>query len=86
MVRTSSFCSEGSCVGVAIGADEVRVVDTKTDGALSFTAAEWAAFVAGVKAGEFDLHQQDPDAWSERSAERDIRSTNRDPAPPTRLR
>jgi len=55
LVRTSSFCSDGSCVGVAIGADEVRVVDTKSEGALSFTAAEWAAFVAGVKAGEFDL-------------------------------
>ncbi|WP_328303161.1 DUF397 domain-containing protein [Actinomycetospora sp. NBC_00405] len=54
-MRTSSFCSDGSCVGVAIGADGVRVVDTKTDGALSFTASEWAAFVAGVKAGEFDL-------------------------------
>ena len=54
-VRTSSFCSDGQCVGVAIGADEVRVVDTKTEGALSFTAQEWAAFVAGVKAGEFDL-------------------------------
>jgi Domain of unknown function (DUF397) len=54
-VRTSSFCSDGSCVGVALGADEVRVVDTKTEGALSFTAEEWQAFVAGVKAGEFDL-------------------------------
>lgn len=54
-MRTSSFCSDGSCVGVAIGADEVRVVDTKSEGALSFTAEEWTAFVAGVKAGEFDL-------------------------------
>ncbi|GAA4734110.1 hypothetical protein GCM10023199_08880 [Actinomycetospora chibensis] len=54
-VRTSSFCSDGSCVGVAIGSDEVRVVDTKSEGVLSFTTREWAAFVAGVKAGEFDL-------------------------------
>jgi hypothetical protein len=54
-VRISSFCSDGDCVGVAIGPDEVRVVDTKSEGALSFTAKEWAAFVAGVKAGEFDL-------------------------------
>jgi hypothetical protein len=39
---------------------DVTVVDTKAgDGpALKFTAPEWAAFVAGVKAGEFDL----PDA------------------------
>ncbi|MDD7923940.1 DUF397 domain-containing protein [Actinomycetospora chibensis] len=54
-MRTSSFCSDGSCVGVAIGSDEVRVVDTKSEGVLSFTTREWAAFVAGVKAGEFDL-------------------------------
>jgi len=57
-VRISSFCSDGNCVGVAIGADEVRVVDTKSGDdqqALRFTLAEWAAFVAGVKAGEFDL-------------------------------
>lgn len=55
VVRTSSFCSDGGCVGVAIDGDEVRVVDTKSSEALSFTPAEWAAFVAGVKAGEFDL-------------------------------
>lgn len=59
-VRTSSFCSDGDCVGVAIEPGEVRVVDTKSGDApaLRFTASEWAAFVAGVKAGEFDL----PDA------------------------
>ena len=56
-VRISSFCSDGNCIGVAIGADEVRVVDTSGDDqqALRFTHTEWAAFVAGVKAGEFDL-------------------------------
>lgn len=57
IVRTSSFCSDGTCVGVAIDHDEVRVVDTKNGDAagLRFTPAEWAAFVAGVKAGEFDI-------------------------------
>ncbi|WP_243741639.1 DUF397 domain-containing protein [Actinomycetospora succinea] len=54
-LRTSSFCSDGDCVGVAIDGDEVRVVDTKSSEALQFTPAEWTAFVAGVKAGEFDL-------------------------------
>ncbi len=55
--RTSSFCTEGGCVGVAMEPDQVRVVDTKSGDApaLRFTPAEWAAFVAGVKAGEFDL-------------------------------
>jgi hypothetical protein len=54
---TSSFCTGGGCVGVALDHDEVRVVDTKIDDApaLRFTPDEWAAFVAGVKAGEFDL-------------------------------
>ena len=57
VVRTSSFCSDGGCVGVAIDQGEVTVVDTKSGDApaLRFTPAEWAAFVAGVKAGEFDL-------------------------------
>ena len=53
---TSSFCTDGGCVGVAVEQDSVRVRDTKGAGpALRFTPAEWAAFVAGVKAGEFDL-------------------------------
>ncbi|MDD7920907.1 DUF397 domain-containing protein [Actinomycetospora callitridis] len=57
LVKTSSFCSGGTCVGVAIDVDEVQVVDTKSTAAsaLRFTRTEWAAFVAGVKAGEFDL-------------------------------
>lgn len=57
VVRTSSHCSDGACVGVAIDRGEVTVVDTKAGEGptLRFTPAEWAAFVAGVKAGEFDL-------------------------------
>jgi hypothetical protein len=55
-VRISSFCSGGSCVGVELMPDGVSVVDTKASGpALRFTPDEWSAFVAGVKAGEFDL-------------------------------
>ena len=55
-VRISSFCTDGSCVGVVLD-DEVTVVDTKTAAGpeLHFTRDEWAAFVAGVKAGEFDV-------------------------------
>jgi hypothetical protein len=53
----SSFCSGGGCVGVAVDHHEVSVIDTKVGepSALRFTPTEWAAFVAGVKAGEFDL-------------------------------
>ena len=54
-VLTSSFCSGHGCVGVASTPDGVAVVDTKTSARLTFTVSEWAAFVAGVKAGEFDL-------------------------------
>jgi hypothetical protein len=56
--RTSSFCNFGECVEVGEAPDGTWVVrDTKDaarSAALRFTADEWAAFVQGVKAGEFD--------------------------------
>jgi hypothetical protein len=54
--KTSSFCNLGDCVEVGMRPDgTVAVRDTKDrSGELQFTAAEWAAFVAGVKNGEFD--------------------------------
>jgi hypothetical protein len=56
--RVSSFCSFGNCVEVG-RTDEgsVLVRDTKdrAQKALAFTGEEWTAFVAGVKAGEFDF-------------------------------
>ncbi|MEJ8278880.1 DUF397 domain-containing protein [Pseudonocardia spirodelae] len=55
--RTSSFCLDGGCVAVAALADGgVAVASTLDTGAtpIAFTRAEWDAFVAGVKAGEFD--------------------------------
>ncbi|WP_345718773.1 DUF397 domain-containing protein [Kineosporia mesophila] len=55
--RTSSFSAEEACVEV--GADGrgvlVRQSKDRSAGHLSFTDREWRAFVAGVKAGEFDL-------------------------------
>ena len=56
--RVSSFCSFGNCVEVGrSGEGAVLVRDTKdrAQQALAFTDEEWAAFVAGVKAGEFDF-------------------------------
>jgi hypothetical protein len=57
--RTSSFSgANGNCVEVADlhgGGRAVR--DTKDRGRgpiLLFTSSEWQAFIAGVKAGEFD--------------------------------
>ena len=58
--RTSSFSNgdgHGECVEVAfLPGGAVAVRDTK-DRALTphvYTAAEWDAFLAGVRAGEFD--------------------------------
>jgi len=56
--RTSSFTDNGTCVEVAyLPAGDRLVRDTKLGEAspvLQYTAAEWQAFIAGVKAGEFD--------------------------------
>jgi hypothetical protein len=55
--RRSSSCINAGCVEVQFLGDAVLVRDHKVDGGpvLSYTREEWAAFVAGVKAGEFDL-------------------------------
>jgi Domain of unknown function (DUF397) len=57
--RRSSLCTgaDSTCVEVAIEAEVVAVRDAKDpDGpALRFTPAEWRAFLAGARAGEFDL-------------------------------
>ncbi|MGH3615775.1 MAG: DUF397 domain-containing protein [Pseudonocardia sp.] len=56
--RTSSFTDNGTCVELADLPDGGRAVrDTKLSEAspvLWFTAAEWQAFIMGVKNGEFD--------------------------------
>ena len=57
--RTSSFSSDqgGECVEVADlpnGGRGVRDSKNPTGPALMFTTAEWVAFTAGVRAGEFD--------------------------------
>jgi hypothetical protein len=55
--RVSSYCSAGSCVGVLPTAEGVEVVDVGNEsaGRLVVSRASWVDFVAGVKAGEFDL-------------------------------
>jgi hypothetical protein len=56
--RRSSACTgaDSTCVEVAVGTGVVAVRDSKDQGGpvLRFTAAEWRAFLAGVRAGEFD--------------------------------
>lgn len=56
----SSFSGTGAssaCVEVAVLEDGVIVRDSKdqTGPVLRFTAREWRAFLAGVRANEFDL-------------------------------
>lgn len=48
--------ANGSCVEVMETEDGFLVRDSKdpAGAVLSFTRAEWAAFLAGVNAGEFD--------------------------------
>ena len=56
--RVSSLCSgNGECVAVAtLPSGDIVVKDTKeADGTvLRFNASEWRAFIAGVRAGEFE--------------------------------
>lgn len=55
--RISSQCAAGDCIAVGrLPTGHVLVKDTKDpDGPqLRFNASEWTAFVAGVRAGEFD--------------------------------
>ncbi|MET8140596.1 DUF397 domain-containing protein [Sphaerisporangium sp. NPDC005288] len=55
--QTASACEGGTCVEVAQYGEDVYVRDSKhPEGpVLRYTKAEWAAFVIGVKLGEFDV-------------------------------
>lgn len=55
--QKATFSLEGNCVEVRGDEGVVQVRDSKDNGTgpeLSFTPSEWDAFIAGVKAGEFD--------------------------------
>lgn len=55
--RRSGHCAAGSCVEVAQVGDHFLIRDSKEPNGprLTFTPAEWTAFVAGVKAGDFSF-------------------------------
>lgn len=55
--HTSSFSGGGDCVQVARLADgEIAVKHSRSEAEpFVYTAAEWDAFVTGVKHGEFDF-------------------------------
>lgn len=54
---TSSFCYGGECVAVAAPEGGVVVRSTVSGAEVSFSDTEWAAFVAGVRNGEFDVNR-----------------------------
>lgn len=53
--KSSASSGGDNCVEVRINEDGVAVRHSKDPhaGAISFTHDEWAAFITGVKAGEF---------------------------------
>lgn len=55
--RKSSCCKGGECVEIAILRGSVLIRDSKEPirPVFHFTAKEWAAFLLGVKKGEFDV-------------------------------
>jgi Domain of unknown function (DUF397) len=56
--RKSSFsAAAANCVEVRAENNTVQVRDSKAEGGarLDFSAPEWEAFLAGVRAGEFDF-------------------------------
>lgn len=56
-IKSSLSAYNGNCVEVAgLSGDTIRVRDSKNPrgGVLSFTTAEWDAFIGGVRIGEFD--------------------------------
>jgi Domain of unknown function (DUF397) len=55
--RKSTLSSLNGCVEVAVVDGRVAVRDSKDRGGpvLLFTPVEWAAFLGGVRNGEFDL-------------------------------
>ena len=58
--KESSYCGNGGCVQVAPLPDGgVAVRDSKDERRPphTYTAAEWRAFIAGAKDGEFDYPQ-----------------------------
>jgi GTP cyclohydrolase I len=56
--RKSSFSAQGSCVEVCRRPDGMIAIRDSKDISVPehhFTPAEWTAFLAGVRNGEFDL-------------------------------
>ena len=55
--KSTASQPNGDCLEVAIGADVVRIRHSldRSGASLAFSHAEWRAFLAGARNGEFDL-------------------------------
>jgi Domain of unknown function (DUF397) len=53
--QKSTFSGNGDCLWWRVENECVRLRDSKSDTEFSLTHTEWAAFVAGIKAGEADF-------------------------------
>ena len=55
----SSYCDSSACLEVADAAEDEVVIRNSVaqDYVVLATRQEWAAFIKGVKAGEFDFEQ-----------------------------
>jgi hypothetical protein len=62
--RKSSLSASGDCLEWVVGPSSVRLRHSKrpTGPELVLTHSEWAAFVAGIKRGEADLHPDEGDS------------------------
>lgn len=87
-MRSSACSSVGECADITRtdhGIRIARVVEGHTKAAITFTVAEWAALVEGVKAGEFD-HLTDDGGPTHRALNRDrIRRLDNRPPPPSEM-
>jgi predicted secreted Zn-dependent protease len=56
--QKSSYSQQGNCIEIARHGPDVIIRDTDNPANfITVTAADWQAFLAGVKADEFDQHQ-----------------------------
>jgi Domain of unknown function (DUF397) len=55
--RRAKRCASNACVEVATDGEQFLIRDSKNPEIepLRFTGAEWAAFLAGARAGDFDF-------------------------------
>ncbi len=69
----STYSGDSGCVEIAFADDRVAIRDSKDEDSpiLTFTPAEWAAFIKGVRNGEFEW----PDPISEEPINTSIAGT-----------